>query len=171
MLKRLLLTVLTTLALSAAMAAAAAQDEGGQTIVRPRTFTIPAGQCPTLPAGLAIQGQGTEHTTIVIGGDADDPDNEDNDGDAPMFRLNTTIVGTATDNAGGQYKFNYRLRVRSLNDPTSGVAVDTFRLHGKGAADGLATLIRANLTFDANFNPIAFDLVELAGDPFHCDPL
>ena len=107
----------------------------------------------------------------MIGGDAADPDDEDDDGDAPAFRLNTTIVGTATDNAGGRDKFNYRLRVRSLNDPTSGVGVDTFRLRGKRAADGLTTLIRANLTFDANFNPIAFDIVEHPGNPFLCDPL
>jgi hypothetical protein len=163
MLTRMLLVALSTLALSAA---AAAQDAGGQTIVRPRTFTIPANQCPSLPAGLAIQGQGTERTTIAIGGDADD------DGDAAVFRLNTRIVGTASDSAGGEYRFDYRLRVRSLeDDPAHGVAVDTFRLRGRGAADGLATLIRLNVTFDASFNPIAFDIVETAGNPFLCDPL
>ena len=166
---KLLCTALLALALSAAPAAASTHDDGGQTIVRPRTFTIPAGQCPTLPAGLAIQGQGTERTTITIGpGEADD----DDEGDAPTFRLNTRIVGTASDNAGGEYKFDYRLRVRSLeDDPAHGVAVDTFRLSGKGAANGLATLIRVNLTFDASFNPIVFDIVELQGNPFQCDPL
>jgi hypothetical protein len=182
MVKRLMLAVaLAVLVVSAGAVAAYADDDGGQkdTVVRPRTFTIAKGQCPALPGNLEINGQGIERTKtrITVGGDEDDADDEDQDdeeGDENRggihFSISTRITGTATDNLGGRYKFTYRLRGTSPI-PGSGIAIDTFKLTGKGAADGLSTFFRARVTFDSNINIIGFEFLETAGDPAHCDPL
>jgi hypothetical protein len=82
------------------------------------------------------------------------------------------ISGTATDNVGGRYTFSYQLQFRKAAPiPGMGIIVDTFRMTGTGVADGFSTFFRAKVTFDAGFNPVAFELLEQAGSPFQCDPL
>jgi hypothetical protein len=156
------------LALSAGMATASAQEDkekSEQTVIKSRTFTIPRGQCPHLPADLTVEGLGLERTKTIVrerGGD-------ERPG-ALHASLSSTITGTATDNAGGTYTFTYNLRVDSPI-PGSGIAVDVFTLTGRGRANGLSTAFRAKVTFDSGFNPIAFELLQASGDPFQCDPL
>jgi hypothetical protein len=181
MVKRLMVAAaVAVLVVSAGVVAVRADDDGGKkdTVVRPRTFTIAKGQCPALPGNLEIHGQGIERTKtkITIGdGDEDDADaDDDEDGDenpgGVTFSISTRITGTATDNLGGRYKFSYRLRVKSPI-PGTGIAIDTFKLTGTGAANGLSTFFRASVTFDSNINVIGFEFLDTAGDPLHCDPL
>ena len=155
-------------ALCAGSAAVHADDRGGdavQTVIRSRTFTIPAGQCPQLPAGVSVDGLGLERTTTVV-------EESGEGGNRLTYHLTSKIDGTATDTAGGKYRFSYELRLQKpARLPGTAVAVDTFTLSGVGAADGLSTFIRVKVTLDSGANPIAFDILEQSGEPFRCDPL
>jgi hypothetical protein len=147
-------------------------DEGNdrveQTVIKPRSFTIPAGQCSQLPAGLEVQGLGLERTVTVVEGTASGDDRL-------TFGFTAKIDGTATDSAGGQYRFSYQLRFqRAARLPGTGIVVDTFALTRAGMADTtsvVSTLFRAKVTLDAASNPVGFEILEASGDPFHCDPL
>jgi hypothetical protein len=138
-----------------------ASERSEQTVIRSRDFTIPAGQCPQLPAGVEVKGLGLERTTTVA-------DGEEN----LTFSLLTRIDGTATDSQGGAYRFAYQLRFKKPAQlPGTAIAVDTFKLSGTGAADGVTTFIKVRVTLDAGANPIAFEILEQSGNPFQCDPL
>lgn len=171
MFKRMLgSAALATLALSAGASAALAHDDGErstQTVIRSRTFTIPKGQCSQLPADVEIQGLGLERAVTEI------ESRDEEDGRVSLRgRLLWRISGTATDNLGGRYNFSYQLRfTKPAPIPGQGVVVDTFTLTGTGVANGFSTLLRAKVTFDSGFNPIGFEFLEQAGNPFACDPL
>jgi len=143
-------------------------EQSEQTVIRSRTFTIAKGQCSQLPANVEIQGLGVERTTTRIEGDDQDEGQASLRGD-----LLSRISGTATDNLGGRYTFAYQLSFKKPAPiPGSTVAVDRFKLTGTGVADGLSTFFRVRVTFDAGFNPIAFEVLEQSGNPFGgCDPL
>jgi hypothetical protein len=49
--------------------------------------------------------------------------------------------------------------------------IDTFKLTGTGAANGMATFFRARVTIDSGANPIGFEILEQTGQPSSCDPL
>ena len=136
-------------------------ERSQQTVIVSRAFTIPKGQCSQLPADVEVQGLGLERTTTVA---------EEIDGRLHYSRL-STISGTATDNFGGQYTFVYHNRLANAPIPGSGIDIDTFKLTGKGAANGMSTFFRAKVTLDSGANPIGFEILEQNGDPFHCDPL
>jgi hypothetical protein len=173
MFKRLMVAAgFTALALSLDAAVAFAHEKSEQTVIKSRSFTIAKGRCPLLPANVEVQGLGLERTTTDIeGGD----DSNDEGGRVDLRgTLLSRITGTATDNLGGSYTFNYQLIFgfgKPVPIPGSGIGVDTFTLTGTGVANGLSTLIRARVTFDSGFNPIAFDILEQSGHPFGCDPL
>jgi hypothetical protein len=157
-------TAMTVLALSMAPATMRAEDRGErseQTVITSRTFTIPKGQCSQLPADVEIQGVGLERTKTVVTGET---------GRLGYSRI-STITGTATDNFGGKYTFVYHNRLSDATVPGTGIDVDTFKLTGRGVANGMSTFFRLKATLDAGGNPIGFELIEQSGDPFHCDPL
>ena len=97
--------------------------------------------------------------------------------------MNTThIEGTATDQAGNTYRFNYSNHYRVSNtgptDPVlSGIMVDSFSLAGNGPAH-LNNGFRAVFTIDASTGSVGFDELSSRGDPLdfdtgaaRCDPL
>lgn len=154
----------------AGAAAALAHEHSEQTVIKSREFTVPKGQCSQLPADLELRGLGLERTTTVVER-ADQGGRHDEDGRI-SYSLVTRITGTATDNFGGRYTFSYELRLKKpIALPGPGIIVDTFKLKGTGAADGMATFFRARVTFDSGANPIGFELVEQTGEPSSCDPL
>ena len=181
MFRRLLVTAAFMTLLVSAGATAALAAESEVTTVRPIEFTIPAGQCPNLPADLSVSGQGTERTTTEIevrdadgdddgdrnrnsGRDRDedgnrngnrgrDRDEDEDEVRATEFTVFTIITGTATDNEGGSYRFSYHNRVEG-SAPGTGVMTDHFRLTGQGRANGLFSAFKANLTFAPLGDPI-----------------
>lgn len=155
----------------ATVAADGTAEHSEQTVIQSRTFTIPAGQCPQLPANVEVKGLGVERTTTTIEATGD---NEDRGKPDLRGSLVSRISGTATDNLGGTYTFNYELRFKKpIPVPGTATVIDRFRLTGNGAADGMATFFRATVKFDSGFNPMfeTFQIVEQSGDPFVCDPL
>ena len=168
-------TALIVLALSAGAVAVRAHEKSEkseQTVIKSREFTIPKGQCPSLPADLEIKGLGLERTKTIVESADDSGKHGDDDEGRITYSLSTTITGTATDSRGGTYTFTYQLRLKKPSlIPGSAIAIDNFRLTGTGAADGMSTFFRARVTFDSGANPIGFEILEQTGDPFHCDPL
>jgi hypothetical protein len=156
----------------AGAAAGLAHENSEQTVIKSRDFTIPKGQCSQLPADLEVKGLGLERTKTVVESADEGGRHGDDDGGRITYSLLSRITGTATDNFGGKYTFSYELRLkRPIPLPGTGIIVDTFKLKGTGAADGMATFFRVRVTFDSGANPIAFELLEQTGQPFGCDPL
>ena len=148
-----------------------ASERSEQTVIRSRDFTIPAGQCPQLPAGVQVKGLGLERTTTVVMS-ADEGDRHQQDDDSLTYSLLSRVDGTATDNLGGTYRFSYQLRFkRPALVPGTAIAVDTFKLTGTGAADGMSTFVKLRVTLDSGANPVAFEILEQSGNPFQCDPI
>ena len=169
-------TALMVLGLSAAAGALLAHEmaeKSEQTVIKSRSFTIPRGQCSQLPADLEVKGLGLERTTTVVESAVEGGKHEGDDNEGRIaYSLLSTITGTATDNLGGSYTFGYQLRFKKPSlIPGSVIVTDNFRLRGTGAADGMSTFFRVRVTLDSGANPVAFELLEQTGDPFHCDPL
>ena len=147
-------------------------EKSEQTVIKSREFTVPKGQCSQLPADLELRGLGLERTKTVVESADQGGGHEGDDDGRITYSLSSRITGTATDNFGGRYTFSYELRLKKpIPLPGTGIIIDTFKLTGTGAANGMATFFRARVTFDSGANPIAFELLEQTGDPFHCDPL
>ena len=69
---------------------------------------------------------------------------------------------------------SYQARLRKpVTLPGSGILIDTFKLTGTGAADGLSTLIRGRVPFDSAARPdfTKAEILEVSGQPSGCDPL
>jgi hypothetical protein len=145
-------------------------ENSEQTVIKSREFTVPKGQCPQLPADLELKGLGLERTRTVV--ESADQGGRHGDDGRITYSLVSRITGTATDNFGGRYTFSYELRLKKpIPLPGVGIILDTFKLKGTGAADGMATFFRARVTFDSGANPIGFELLEQTGEPSVCDPL
>ena len=135
-------------------------------------FTMTSLDCAELPAGTTIEGTGTGVSVTSVSTDAN----------GVTTVMNTThIAGTATDQAGNTYRFNYANHYRIANtgptDPVlSGIMVDAFSLVGNGPAH-LSNGFRAVFTIDAA-GGFSFEELSSRGDPIdfataapHCDPL
>jgi hypothetical protein len=150
-----------TVALFAAVGSAAAATS---VTTEPVAFTIPAGQCSQLPATLSVSGSGTaiirEHSSVDAAGRV-------------HFHLGVTIVGTATDSAGGTYRFNYH-QAQSVEATTDFPFVvhitDHFNLVGDGAANGIHTFFNIAVLVTS---PTESEVIAgiFRGDPELCDPL
>ena len=138
-------------------------------------FVLTAASCPNLPTGTVITGTGTSTTVEIV----------KTDGNGVTTVTNTTHAsGTATDQEGNTYRFNYSNHFRISNtgptDPVlSGVMVDSFSLAGNGPAQ-LNNGFRAEFTLDLLNRIPRRSFVELSsrGDPIdfatgeaRCDPL
>jgi hypothetical protein len=130
----------------------------------PVSFTLPAGQCADLPAGLSVSGTGTETVRAHSSVDATGNFHQ-------LF--DTTITGTATDNLGGTYRFNYH-NVQTFS-PSAGFPfilhiTDHFNLVGNGPASKIHTFF--NLTILVT-GASTFEILSahFHGDSETCDAL
>jgi hypothetical protein len=162
--------VLFVLVLFAGASSGAAAAAGHEVITETVTFSIPAGQCPELPAGVSISGTGERLMIINT--------RTNNDGTTEVF-VNDLIKGTAVDSNGGLHKFVYHNSSTETIPPSGDHTFemnDVFVLTGPGP--------QLNVTFNwrwtynpdlgEEFWPPARNLEVLHGDPdviFACDPL
>jgi len=167
--RKLMVHVLLVLMLFAgASSAAAAPAADHQVVTGSVSFTIPADQCPQLPAGVSVDGTG-ERLTIINTNTMADGTTE--------IRTNDLVKGVATDSNGGVHKFVYH-NSSTLTIPTSGdysISMnDTFDLSGPGP--------HYNVSFNWRWTFPSLDLLwppvdnweQLHGNPddiFLCDPL
>jgi len=148
--------------------AAAAPATDHQVINETVSFTIPADQCPQLPAGLSISGTG-ERQTIVNTQTMTDGSTE--------VRTNDLVKGIATDSNGGVHKFVYH-NSSTLTIPTSGDNAismnDLFVLSGPGPHYNVSFNWRWTFAGPDLVFPPVDNFVNLHGDVdliLACDPL
>ena len=162
--KRSVLAVfaIAALALGAASAVAAPPEIGTD----PVSFDMSSATCSNLPTGTTIHGSGIGKSITKI--------TTDKNGVTTI--MNTTHAnGTATDQAGNTYVFNYANHF-SVSDSGPGTAfsgemVDAFSLAGNGPA-------HLSNGFRALFDLVSLQPLSSRGDPIdfasgmaHCDPL
>jgi hypothetical protein len=167
-----LLTAVVAVSLAVGMGSAVAAGGPPSKETVSGDFVLTAAQCPNLPAGTTITGTGSgdSFTSVLVG----------NDGLVTI--ANTTHShGTATDQAGNAYVFNYSNSFRVTNsaaDPGvfSGQMTDSFVLAGNGPAhlnNGFTAVFTTD--FETFFS---FEELNSRGDPLDfttgaavCDPL
>jgi hypothetical protein len=137
----------------------------------PVGFVVTSATCPNLPPGTTITGTGSEKSITSS--------RIDRNGVVTVMN-STHAVGTATDQDGNSYVFNYSNSFRVAkgpNDPFfTGTMVDSFSLAGQGPAR-LHNGFVAGLTTDLE-TFFAFEEQSSRGDPIDfttgasvCDPL
>ena len=148
--------------------AAAAPATDHQVISETVSFTIPADQCPKLPAGLSISGTGERHMIINTHTKADG---------STEVRVNDLIKGIATDSNGGVHKFVYHNSSTETILPNGLHEVsmnDIFVLNGPGPHYSVGFNWRWTFTPPEPLWPPVHDWEQIHGDPddiFACDPL
>jgi hypothetical protein len=175
MIRRIAVAAAVTVAAVLGASSALADDTAppAPTLVENVSWKITWKQCGDLPTGVVIKGKGTKRVWDTSSTDANG---------VTYFSEVAVITGTATDNRGGRYRFDYHDSVTTSHTTTPYVAllVDHFDLVSVGAfGTGLHTFFMANVTvtsedpFQATFTPILKN-----GDPLdfktmtpHCDPL
>ena len=178
--------VMLLLALMLAVAVPAASAAGGTTThdvaTSTASFTIPAGQCPHLAAGLSVSGSGDRVTATDTTVNADG---------SSRTTINDAIHGAATDSNGKKYSFFYG-NYFTIDAPASGAAkakmYDVFLLQSVESAAGNRYVLRNGFVWRWTFTPPAdpfavwppVDFAPLItyGDPISaatataiCDPL
>jgi hypothetical protein len=170
---RLTIAAITVVALSVGATSGTAAD-GGTTVVKSTaTFVLSSDTCPYLPSGTTVTGSGPRTSITTTRTDADNV----------TKLVNVTHAhGTATDQDGNVYVFNYSNSIRVSDTAAnpgvfSGTATDAFSLAGNGPAQ-LHNGFTAEVTTD--FSVFSWDVRHAKGDPIsfasgplvqHCDPL
>jgi hypothetical protein len=140
--------------------------------VFPVTFTLSAATCPNLPAGTTIEGTGMEKSITTTRTDA---------GGITTIQNTSHASGTASDQAGNAYVFNYSNDFRISNSAAnpavfSGRMTDSFSLAGQGPAmlhNGFQAIFTSDFATFAAFEPLNSrgDPLDFATGTAVCDPL
>jgi hypothetical protein len=173
--KRLATLALVLVALAFGVTSAEAANGGTTVTTRDVSFELssgPAPACSYLPAGTTVNGSGVEKsiTTTRI----------DRNGVTTIVNA-THTHGTATDQAGNTYMFDYSNEFRVSNTVAdqglfSGLMTDAFSLDGNGPAKLHNGFVAEIATSD--FKVFTWNVRHTSGDPIdfvtgaaHCDPL
>jgi hypothetical protein len=175
--RRLAVTGFAVLALAMAATGDAAAAGGAAIDTTTVTFTMTSSECGNLPAGTTITGTGTQTSITLM---------RTNASGITTIQNTTHAQGTATDNSGNTYVFNYSNSFRVSNttsapDTFSGMMTDAFSLAGSGPAQ-LHNGFVAGITSSDGFGSASWDVVSSRGDPIsfatgpieaahHCDPI
>jgi hypothetical protein len=164
--KRLATLVLAAAALALGGTSALAADGGATVEEFPVSFVMTSATCANLPPGTTIEGSGTAKSITTV--------RTDSNGVTTVGNV-THAHGTAIDQAGNTYVFNYTNDFRVSNSAAtpavfSGRMTDAFSLAGNGPAR-LHNGFQAIFTTDfATFATI--DELNSRGDPLEgCDPI
>ena len=112
--------------------------------------------CSSMPNGMWVRGTGTWTFFEEAGAKG---------------VMNSMAHGTATDNNGGLYRWNYHQSIQPLGDGVHSRVVDEFGLSGSGAAGGIHSHFIAIIEGTSIEETQSFELLHLLGDPFNCDPI
>jgi hypothetical protein len=126
-------------------------------------FTLSSSICPNLPSGTTIEGSGTEKSITTFLTRA---------GGVTTVMNTTHTHGTATDQDGNTYVFNYSNEFRATldGDVFSGLMTDSFALAGPGPAHLNNGFVGHFVSDFSSFFTVP-DVISSHGDPTHCDPL
>ncbi len=133
-------------------------------------FTIPSGACADLPDGIESV-SGTAHFFVVTTVRVDKSG-------VTHINQNQIAFGTATDNEGGFYLFNYANHASytvpaGADFPQQVRMSDHFNLNGKGRAAHMHVGFVIVGTIEGPDDPFPFhtDAISVRGDAFNCDPI
>jgi hypothetical protein len=168
--RRLIVHVLLVLMLFVGVSSAAAAPAADHQVVTGSvSFTIPADQCPELPAGVSVSGSGERMMIINTQTKADG---------TTEIRVNDLIKGVATDSNGDAHKFVYHNSSTETIPPSGDHAIsmnDIFVLSGPGPHYSVSFNWRWTYNPDVEpFFPPARNFEQLHGDLdtiLRCDPL
>jgi hypothetical protein len=124
-----------------------------QPVATPISFDLSSATCSQVPAGTTIHGTGTAQFSVTSVGN-----------------VHSVISGTATDNVGSFWRFNYTQDVR----PLVGGAVeitDHFNLVGSGSPIKLHSHFVADFTSSDLETADVLAIKQVHGDPIGCDPI
>jgi hypothetical protein len=167
----LLLALMFVVAAPAA-SAASRETTTHETVRATVGWTLPADQCPNLPAGLSVSGTGERleeiNTQVHAGGGS-------------RIIINDLVKGSAVDSNGGVYHFvyhNHSIEIVPLSGsglPDQVSMTDSFVLNGDGSAGHLIVGFNWRWTYtppEAIWPPVHnWQQVSTRGDPLLCDPI
>jgi hypothetical protein len=165
-----LLLILMLFVVSTSASAAPLGSPTHDTVRELVTWTLPADQCPSLPAGVSVFGSGARLAVTNTIANADG---------SSRIITNDLVKGTAVDSNGGTYSFVY-VNHTILNVPSgTGLPIqvsmtDNFVLNGQGSASHMSVGFNWRWTSpSAEVWPPADNWQQLStrGDPFLCDPI
>ena len=166
--RKLIIHVLLVLVLFGGVSSAAAAPAADHEVVTSTaSFTIPADQCPLLPAGVSVSGSGESVAIINTRTLADG---------STVVRINNLIKGVAIDSNGDAHKFVYHNSSTQTILPSGFTTIsmnDSFVLTGPGPHYSVTFNWRWTFT-QPNLWPPVDNWEQLHGDPdliFACDPL
>jgi hypothetical protein len=170
-LKRFAIAAVLVAALALGAGPAVAGGGGATVDTSSVSFVITSATCSNLPPGTTVTGTGTETSITVV---------KTKDG---VTRIHNTshARGTATDQDGNTYVFNYSNSFNVSDSATSpgvfsGIMNDHFSLAGNGPANlnnGFQAVFTTDFTSFATFDPLKSfgDPLDFAAGLAHCDPL
>lgn len=118
------------------------------------TFDLSTATCSQLPSGMVIHGTGTEQFFVT-----------------PDGNLHSVIMGTATENNGGFWRFNYSDNMRLISTSGAVEVTDHFSLVGSGSPIKLHSHFVADFTSSDLETASLLSIKQIHGDPFGCDPI
>ena len=148
-------------------------DHGWKVTVthNPVSWTLTSEQCPNLPSGIALAGEGQEVFTSKT--------RTDHHG-ITHLQERSEKTGSVTDNVGNTYRFDYLNTTKSTStDGVNfiGIMNDVFATKGKGPGR-LRNGFVARIQFDTAFTYFRADPISQFGNPFQfpfgpgiCDPI
>src|SRR5262245_23302299 len=168
--KRFVIAVVAVSALALGVGPAVAGGGGATAETFPVSFVITSATCSELPSGTTLTGSGTEKSITVV---------KTKNG---VTRVHNTshATGTATDQDGNTYVFDYSnsFNISDAGSPGvfSGIMNDHFSLAGNGPADlhnGFQAVFSTDFTTFASFTPLKSqgDPIDFVTGTAHCDPL
>jgi hypothetical protein len=168
--RKLMVHVLLVLMLFAGVSSAAAASGNTNEVTRGTAeFSIPANQCPLLPAGMSVSGSGERLTITNTHPKADG---------TVEVRTNDLIKGVATDSNGDVHKFVYHNSSTLTIPPSGDYSInmnDTFDLSGPGPHFSVSFNWRWTFpSLELLWPPSGDNWEQLHGNPddiFLCDPL
>jgi hypothetical protein len=152
---------------------AASREDTTSKIVRETVeWTLPAGQCPSLPAGVSVSGTGARLAVTNTNVNADG---------SSRIVINDLVKGSAVDSNGGAYHFvyhNHSIEIVPLSGselPNQVSMTDNFVLNGNGGAVDMRIGFNWRWTYtppEAIWPPVHnWQQVSTRGDPLLCDPI
>jgi hypothetical protein len=147
-----------------------AASNGATVETFPVGFVLTSATCSNLPSGTELTGSGTGKSITTTRTDRDDVE---------IVTNSTHSHGTATDQDGNTYVFNYsnEFRATLVGGVYSGLMTDAFALTGEGPAR-LSNGFVGHFESDFSSFFTVRDVIASHGDPLdfatgdvHCDPL
>jgi hypothetical protein len=155
-----------------AVSARSRETTTSETVRQPVVWTLPAGQCPSLPPDVTVSGDGQRLQVITT--------IEKHNGQTEIID-HDFVTGTAKDDQGGTYNFVYTNQTRQLvpksGSPIKVYMTDSFVLSGDDGAANLNVAFVWRWTYRPADGEVYWPPVHnwkqdfTLGDPLLCDPI